>query len=107
MKLRLTILFFALFLFSIFLVNSDEAKGGYELDKGKNLVNFSGIVPFYVHDLVELNPEIEVVSFEDSEGRSIGFVNVYGGVGSRFAVRDGIYEISVSEDTTLILPNNY
>ena len=86
-------------------VKSLDLNGSYELAAGKNVVNLSGINPFYVADLVKLNPEIEVVSFVGGEN-VVGYVNVFGGIGDNFPVRDGTYEIIVSEDITLDLPND-
>jgi len=91
-------------LLSIFGVKSLDVSDSYELKKGKNSVTFSAITPFYVKDLVKLNPEIEAVSYSPQEGESVGFVNVYEGVGRNFVVMDGVYEIVVNEDAFLSLP---
>lgn len=86
-------------------VNSFEIDHSYELVQGKNTVSFYGINPFYVEDLIKLNPDIEVVSYGNYDV-SVGYINVFGGVGRNFVVSEGSYEIIVSRDISLILPNN-
>lgn len=89
----------------VFGVNSLVLDNSYDLVQGKNIVTFNEINPFYVEDLIKLNPEIEVVSYNGDE-RTIGYVNIYGGLGTNFVIRDATYEIIVKGNTTLFLPNN-
>jgi len=76
---------------------------GIFVSSGKNDVVFTNVNPFYVSDFVKLNPEVEVVSYS-FEGKSIGFVNVFGGVGKNFVIRDGEYEIVARGNTSIVFP---
>ncbi len=93
------------FVFCIFMGRSISLDDSYELVKGKNFVNFENVNPFYVSDLVKLNPGIEVVSYS-LDNFTFGYVNLFEGLGKNFVVKEGVYEIVVREDTTLVVPNN-
>lgn len=103
------LLFFGVFSFLVFLFFGfsllSATSSGVSLHPGKNVVVFSDVRPFYVADLVQLNPSIEAVSYEGPEGR-FGYVHVFSGVGTNFVLRGGAsYEIIVSEETSLVLPS--
>jgi len=94
-----------IFLFLVVMVVSSIGISSIDLAKGKNIIKLNVTEPFYVETLVKLNPNIEVVSYKDNN-KSLGYVNVYGGIGKNFIMREGIeYEIIVSDDTNLVLPN--
>jgi len=97
------------FLVGILLVFSSgvmliSSKGsGIKLVEGKNVVLLNITSPFYVETLVKLNPKIEAVSY--SEGNvTIGYVNVFKGIGENFVVENREYEIVVSKNISLVLP---
>ena len=75
-----------------------------ELTQGENFVNMSfEFSPFYVKDLVKNNPEILVVTINES-GSIWGYVNEFGGIGNNFIIYpDKTYEIICKEDLTIIL----
>ena len=100
------IMLFLIFLVAVFAMLSGFVLGGdgVKVTEGKNIVSFNISSPFRVSSLVELNPEIEVVSYQASEGTE-GFVNLFGGIGKDFEIQSGVdYEIYSSQNTTLILP---
>lgn len=78
-------------------------EGSYNLTEGKNLVTFDRVI--LVKDLVRANPEIQAVSYYDpSLETTLGFVNVFGGVGKNFLITPGTTcEISVLSNVTLRL----
>jgi len=98
------LIFFCLFGITLNIVIAEISQGEIALVRGKNYLTFDQT--FFVSELVLLNPEIEYVSYyDDFLHKSIGYVNVFGGVGSNFVVKlDKIYEISVSKNMSLILP---
>lgn len=72
--------------------------------EGENILSFNISSHFYVKTLVELNPNIEVVSYRDIN-ETKGYANVFGGVGKNFYIENNtMYEIYSSKNTTLILP---
>ncbi|MEM0465072.1 MAG: hypothetical protein QXW97_00020 [Candidatus Pacearchaeota archaeon] len=100
------LLAFLLIIFIIsFIYVSSQNVYEIKLKSGKNYVYFNITKPFYVKKLVELNPEIEVVSYIENN-KSIGYVNVFSGIGENFIIYSDIkYEIIVKKDINLILPN--
>ena len=86
---------------AVFSTFSEEE--GIQLKKGKNFVELNITEPFYVSSLVKLNPDIEVVSYKEGN-ESIGYVNVFGGIGRDFVVDEGVYEIVVKKDIVLVIP---
>jgi len=88
---------------SLIRVTSEDVNS-IELYKGKNLVKLNHTNPFYVKSLIELNRDIEAVSYLENN-RTIGYVDIFGGVGENFIIQEDIeYEIIASRDTNLILP---
>ena len=74
------------------------------LTKGKNVLILNVSSPFYVKTLVKLNPKIDVISYKEGN-KTIGYVNVFGGIGENFIIqKNREYEIIVKENTTLVLP---
>lgn len=92
-----------IFLLSLILISSQETFS-FELEKGKNKVHINSSEPIYVETLIKLNPEIEAISYSENN-RSRGYVNVFGGLGENFIVEDREYEIIVSKNTNLVLPD--
>lgn len=96
--------FALLFAFSFFLVSSLPNAGSIKVIAGNNNLSFNSTNQFNVSMLIKLNPEIEVVSYNTSNG-TIGYVNFAGGLGQDFEIGNGIsYEIYSSKNSTLILP---
>jgi len=91
-------------IFIVFNLISSEDIYAINLLKGKNNITLNGTELFYVSDLVKINPDIEVVSYKE-DGITVGYVNVYGGIGENFIVfSNKEYEIIVSNNMNLILP---
>lgn len=99
-KFMIILVIFVIFVGSFITISSKDA---VELVKGKNHVELNISQPFYVETLMKLNPSIEVASYQAGE-ETIGYVNVFKGVGKNFIVDTGEYEIIVKENTTLVLP---
>jgi hypothetical protein len=99
----LFLLIICIILINFFSVSSEDNNNLF-LESGKNFVRFDNLPSFYVKDLIKINPSIEVVSYmKDNE--SIGYVNVFGGIGENFVITNTIdYEIIVTKETTLIIP---
>lgn len=101
--------FFAIgifFLFSILAFNiimAINALGKNSLEKGKNQITINRTM--YAKELLILNPEIESISYFDNFlNKSVGYVNVFGGIGSNFLIKPGkVYEISASKNISLII----
>ena len=93
------------FIFSLLLLSSTfaEESEGIQVQKGKNHIEINQTL--YAKELVSLNPEIESISyFDEFLNKNIGYVDFLDGIGSNFLIEPGqIYEISVSEDTTIII----
>jgi hypothetical protein len=79
-------------------LNTDERK----LVEGKNYVSFSG--QGFASDVILLNPDVEAISYFDEDlNKTIGYVNVFGGVGSNFLiVPERTYELIISKNTSLV-----
>ena len=97
-----------LFLFGILLVFLScfiliSSKESIVLVEGKNTVRLNITDPFYVETLVKLNPKIEAVSYSEGD-ITVGYVNVFNGIGKNFVMENREYEIIVSENVSLILP---
>jgi hypothetical protein len=82
----------------ITVLNSSEI-----LSKGRNFVVFEDYI--YVSKLIYMNDLIEAVSYYDSYSQeSVGYVNIFGGIGNDFLIIPGReYEIFVKEETKLVL----
>jgi len=78
-------------------------KTGILLKTGKNYLILNQSL--YAKEIIILNPEIESLSyFDEFLNKSIGYVNVFGGVGSNFITNpEKAYEINVKEDINLRL----
>lgn len=75
------------------------------LYSGKNLVYLNNTEPFYVGDMIKLNPDIEYVSYQTSDNSTKGFINVFGGIGENFIVFSDVeYEVFVARNISLVLP---
>jgi hypothetical protein len=75
------------------------------LNKGKNYLRFNATKPFYVETFVKLNPSVEAISYKE-DNRTVGYVNIYGGVGKNFVIRSDIeYEVVSRANSTLIIPS--
>ncbi len=100
MKTKKFMIIFIIFIFSFITISSKDA---VELVKGKNYVELNISQPFYIKTLVKLNPSIEVASYKVGN-ETIGYVNVFDGVGKNFIVDSREYEIIVGKNITLVLP---
>ena len=93
---------FLIYIFTILAVSSTD-DSSIKLLKGKNNM-FLNTNQIYVKDLVRINPDIEVISYKENN-RSIGYVNLFDGIGDNFLINRSIeYEIIVRQDTNLVLP---
>lgn len=92
----------ALILFSLILISSQDIYSA-DLKKGKNTLYINISQPIYAKTLIKLNPCIEVISFKENN-QTIGYINIYNGLGENFVVEQREYEVIVSKDTNLILP---
>ena len=101
--LAMILLFFLLGIIILGFVLAGDGQGT-KLHKGKNYLEINQTI--YINELVSLNPDIESVSyFNKFLNKDIGYVNVFGGVGSNFLTKQGqIYEISVNKNMSLIYP---
>jgi hypothetical protein len=94
-------LLFLIGVYSASLIGTSPAN----LDSGKNVVRFEVTEPFYVMDLIKLNPTISVVSYTQ-ENRTIGYVNLFNGIGENFKIENNLdYEVILSKNISLILPS--
>ncbi len=104
-KVLLVLVFIIIFIIVLLtMAKSLQEFSSMELIKGSNQIEFNINKPFHVDTLVKLNPEIEAVSYED-EKNSFGYVNIHEGIGRNFIIENKSYEIFVSKNITLILPD--
>lgn len=103
MKIIFLSAFVIFVLFSIMLISSQDIFSK-ELKQGKNFVVINLSEPIYVETLVNINPDIEAVSYFENN-QTIGYVNVLGGIGENFVIENKEYEIIVSKDVNLVLPS--
>lgn len=96
---------FLVFLFSVLFVNSVQPSSGIDLSEGWNNLTLNFSSSFNASSLMKLNPEIEVV-FYNGENGTIGYANIFGGIGKDFNIEKGVrYGVYSSKNATLILPN--
>ncbi len=106
MKNKLAFIIFA-FLFAFFLsfiVISSKGAFSVSLAEGKNLVRINLSEPVYVETLIKLNSDIEAISYTEGN-KTVGYVNVFDGVGKNFVLADREYEIVVNKSIDLVLPS--
>jgi hypothetical protein len=106
MKNKFAFIIFAFlfaFVLSFIAISSKDAFSA-SLTEGKNLVRINLSEPVYAETLIKMNPDIEAISYVEGN-RTIGYVNVFQGVGKNFVVADREYEIIASKSTDLILPS--
>ncbi len=101
---RILIVFIILVLGFYVIVISSQGVTSVSLTKGKNYVNLNLSEPIYVKTLIKLNPDIEAISYEENN-QTIGYVNVFGGIGEDFIVENRDYEIIAGKNLTLIIPS--
>ena len=92
----------AILLLSIILISSQNIFSA-DLKKGRNTLIINLTSPIYAETLVKLNPEIQTISYRENN-QTTGYVNFYGGIGENFIIESREYEIVVSKDINLILP---
>ncbi|OGJ21277.1 hypothetical protein A3K73_05480 [Candidatus Pacearchaeota archaeon RBG_13_36_9] len=95
--------FFSAFAFSFMIISSKDTFS-VSLAEGKNQIRINLSEPVYAETLIKMNPGIEAISFTE-ENRTVGYVNVFQGVGKNFAVTDREYEIIASKSMDLVLPS--
>jgi hypothetical protein len=106
MKIKILIGVAVVLLIFSYIAISSITDTSIKLEKGKNNFTFNITEPFYAETLVKLNPEIEVISHKEGD-KTIGYVNVYEGIGRNFIIKQGeAYEIIVEKDINLVLPSN-
>ena len=107
MIFRRLFLFILLLVFFSFTGVFSKGVSVIELGKGKNFVQFNLSEGFYADTLIKLNPAIESISYRVGN-RTIGYVNVFGGVGENFIINSNqTYEIVLRKNSTLILPETH
>ncbi len=77
-----------------------------EIDEGVNnlTINYSLQRIIHVSEIIYYNPEIEVISYQEND-KTIGYVNIYGGIGKNFIIEQNkTYEIISSMQTNLVIP---
>lgn len=105
--MRKFILFLVLFASVPFLYS--VSVGDYDsttLLEGKNEVFLNLSSPHYVSTLVKLNPSLEAVSYREGN-TTLGYINVFGGIGEDFVLYPRTYELISSSNTTLLLPDTH
>jgi hypothetical protein len=96
----LLILMFAVLLLKVF---SEEATS-MEVPTGTGLILLNSTCSFYSDQFIRLNPCVQAISYSEN-GESIGYVNVFGGIGKNFIVMEGkSYNVSVGENCSFMLP---
>ena len=74
--------------------------------KGENNImveNYFHSLP--VSSLISTNPQVQSVTLLE-EGQTLGYVNVFGGIGTDFLIEPGkTYEVHSSEDLVIFLNN--
>jgi hypothetical protein len=91
-----------LFVLATLIVNVINAErfNKLELDGGENEVYLNESLG-YVSDLVRLYPEIETISYIEGN-ETIGYVNVFGGIGTNFFIEaNKSYEIVLSKEVII------
>jgi hypothetical protein len=106
MKSKILVLIGILIIIStaITLTLAENSGERIDLAKGENLVkmNFE-FSPLYVKDLVKINPNILVITVNESE-EILGYVNEFGGIGNNFIIYPNkTYEIICKEDIVINL----
>lgn len=100
MKKTFFILIFVLTLLAGFIVAERFLE--IELSKGKNEIRFN-ISGVYASDLIKFYPEIETITYRE-ENETIGFVNIFGGIGVNFMLESNrTYEINSNKNITIYL----
>lgn len=86
------------------IILAEDFKEGIKLYEGKNVINMSiEFNPIYVKDLIKIYPEIQTITYNDSE-QEMGYVNVFGGIGENFVIfPNKTYEITTKQEITLNL----
>jgi len=104
--MKISLLLVAVFTFVLFSIILISSQGIFskELREGKNILRINLSEPIYVETLIKLNPDIEAVSYQENN-KTVGYANVFGGIGENFVVIDRDYEVIVSKDINLVLPS--
>ena len=100
-KLAFIVLAFLSALIFSFVVISSKDIFSASLAEGKNKVRINLSEQVYVETLIKLNPDIEAVSYMEGN-RTVGYVNVFEGVGKNFILEDREYEIIAGKSINLI-----
>ena len=75
-----------------------------DLAEGKNIVRINLSEQVYAETLIRLNPDVEAISYTEGN-KTVGYVNVFDGVGKNFILEDREYEIIAGKSINLILPS--
>ncbi len=101
MKKHIVFLILFMVLITGIIIIAEPSGENIEIKKGKNNLTISSVTYIDARSLVEIYPEIEVISYE-FEGNSIGYVNVFNGIGKNFILEyNKTYEIISSKNITI------
>jgi hypothetical protein len=90
-------------IFSLTAIFSEDGDS-INLVEGKNILKLDSAKPFYAKTLFLLNPGLDAISYT-KDNETIGYVNVFGGVGENFIIFENQeYEVIARENLSLILP---
>jgi hypothetical protein len=98
-KIMLVLIFILIFITGLIIA---EGFSKFELIKGRNEISLNYSLG-YASDMARAHPEIETITYVEGN-ETIGYVNIFGGVGKDFIIEaDKIYEINSNKNTTIYL----
>jgi O-glycosyl hydrolase len=84
-----------------FIIIAEPSGENIEIKKGKNNLTIPLTTYIDAKTLTEIYPEIEVISYEKN-GKSIGYVNVFNGIGKNFVLESNkTYEVISNKNITI------
>jgi hypothetical protein len=105
MKNKKILFMFVILILGFYIITiSSKDVDSIPLIKGKNHVPLNLSEPIYVKTFIDMNPQIEAISYQENN-ETIGYVNVFDGIGMDFILEEREYEIIVSKDINLIVPS--
>ena len=110
-KINLVLILFLslafLFFNNVFVISGENGNPVANLTHGKNIVVFENYtLGIYASHIIELNRDIQLISyFDESLGRDVGYVNVFGGIGNNFLILPNVnYGVFTEKNITLYVP---